>query len=68
LAALGVATTLMVLALERSRQLNTLIAVGPGRGQIRAMIFWETLLLTAAGEVLGLARGGCVVVAFGVCD
>jgi putative ABC transport system permease protein len=56
-AALGVATTLTVLVLERSRQLNTLIAVGADRGQIRAMIFWEALLLTAAGEALGLACG-----------
>ena len=56
-AALGVATTLAVLVLERSRQLNTLIAVGADRGQIRAMIFWEALLLTAAGEVLGMACG-----------
>ena len=57
MAALGVATTLTMLVLERSRQLNTLIAVGADRGQIRAMIFWEALLLTAAGEVLGLAFG-----------
>jgi putative ABC transport system permease protein len=45
------------LVLERSRQLHTLIAVGADRVQIRAMIFWEALLLTAAGEVLGLACG-----------
>ncbi len=31
--------------------------MGADRGQIRAMIFWEALLLTAAGEVLGLACG-----------
>jgi putative ABC transport system permease protein len=56
-AALGIATTLMVVVLERTRQLNTMLAVGAGRGQVRAMILWEGLYLVAAGEAAGLLCG-----------
>lgn len=55
--ALGIATTLTVLVLHRFRQLNTLSAIGASRGQIRAMVFWEAILMVAAGEVIGLACG-----------
>jgi putative ABC transport system permease protein len=57
IAALGIATTLAVLVLERSRQLNTLLAVGADTGQIRSMIFWEAAFLVVAGECLGLICG-----------
>jgi putative ABC transport system permease protein len=56
-AALGITTTLTVMVLERTRQLNTLLAVGGSFGQIRAMIFWEASFLVAAGELAGLACG-----------
>jgi putative ABC transport system permease protein len=56
-AALGIATTLTVLVLERSRQLNTLFAVGASFRQIRAMIFWEAALMIVAGEIAGLICG-----------
>ena len=55
--ALGIATTLTVLVLERFRQLNTLAAIGASRGQIRSMVFWEAVLMVAAGELIGLACG-----------
>jgi len=56
-AALGITTTLTVLVLERTQQLHTLVAVGASFGQIRAMIFWEAILLVTAGECLGLGCG-----------
>ncbi|UCF95175.1 MAG: ABC transporter permease, partial [Desulfobacterales bacterium] len=56
-AALGITTTLTVLVLERSRQLNTLFAVGGSFGQIRSMIFWEAALMVVAGEIAGLGCG-----------
>jgi putative ABC transport system permease protein len=56
-AGLGITTTLTVLVLERIRQLNTLVAVGASEGQVRAMIFWEALLMVAAGEAIGLLCG-----------
>jgi putative ABC transport system permease protein len=57
IAALGITTTLAVQILERTRQLNTLFAIGADYGQIRAMIFWEATLLVLAGETAGLLCG-----------
>jgi putative ABC transport system permease protein len=57
IATLGIATTLAVLVLERSRQLNILYAVGSTLGQIRAMIFWEALLMVLSGEIAGVGCG-----------
>jgi putative ABC transport system permease protein len=57
IAALGIATTLTVLVLERSRQLNTLFAIGASFGQIRSMIFWEAAFLVVTGEVVGTVCG-----------
>ncbi|MGD9102929.1 MAG: FtsX-like permease family protein, partial [Desulfobacterales bacterium] len=57
IAALGIATTLTVLVLERSRQLNTLFAVGASFRQIRSMIFWEAAFLVVIGELAGIICG-----------
>ncbi len=56
-AALGITTTMTVLVLERIRQLNTLLAVGGSRRQVRRMILWEAVVMVAAGEAAGLAGG-----------
>jgi putative ABC transport system permease protein len=56
-AALGITSTLTVLVLERSRELNTIFAVGGSYGQIRAMIFWEAFLMVLTGEFLGILCG-----------
>ncbi|MFY9941870.1 MAG: ABC transporter permease, partial [Desulfobacterales bacterium] len=56
-AALGIATTLTLLVLERSRQLTTLLAIGGSPGQMRAMIFWEAALMVVMGETAGLFCG-----------
>ncbi len=56
-AGLGITTTLTVLVMERIRQLNTLLAVGAGSGQVRSMIFWEAILMVTAGEGVGLVCG-----------
>ena len=57
IAALGIATTLTVLVLERSKQLNTLTAVGADFGQIRSMILWEAAFMVVAGELAGIVCG-----------
>jgi putative ABC transport system permease protein len=57
IAALGIATTLTVLVLERSKQLNTLYAVGADVGQIRSMILWEAAFMVFAGELAGMVCG-----------
>ena len=56
-AALGITTTLTVLVLERTRQLQTLIAIGGSFAQIRAMIFWEAIFMVSTGECVGLVCG-----------
>jgi putative ABC transport system permease protein len=57
IAALGIATTLTVMVLERSRQLNTLFAIGASFRQIRLMIFWEAGFMVVIGEVAGVICG-----------
>jgi putative ABC transport system permease protein len=57
IAALGIATTLTVLVLERSKQLNTLYAVGADFRQIRSMILWEAIFIVVAGELAGIVCG-----------
>ena len=57
IAGLGIATTLTVLVLERSRQLNTLFAIGASFRQIRRMIFWEAAFLVVIGELAGIFCG-----------
>ena len=57
IAALGITTTLTVMVLERSRQLNTLFAIGASFRQIRQIIFWEAAFLVVAGEIAGIVCG-----------
>ena len=57
IAALGIATTLTVMVLERSPQLNTLFAVGASFRQIRTMIFWEAGFMVVIGELAGVICG-----------
>ncbi len=56
-AALGITSALTVSVLERGRELNTIFAVGGSFGQIRAMIFWEALLMVFTGKLLGMVCG-----------
>ncbi len=57
IAGLGITTTLTVQVLQRSVQLNTLLALGASRNQIRRMIFWEAALITVTGIAVGIACG-----------
>ena len=57
IAALGIATTLTVMVLERSRQFNTLFAVGASFRQIRLMILWEAGFMVVIGELAGVICG-----------
>lgn len=56
-ATLGMATTLSVLVLERTKQIHTLIACGASRAQVRAMIIWEATLMVLGGQCMGLVCG-----------
>lgn len=55
-AALGVASTLAVLVMDRIRHFYTIIAIGGTQWQIRSIVLWEALIMVLTGEVLG---GGC---------
>jgi putative ABC transport system permease protein len=57
ISALGVATTLTILVLERAMQFQTMIATGASPAQIRAVIGWEALTMVLMGEALGLGCG-----------
>jgi putative ABC transport system permease protein len=56
-AALGIATALSVLVLQRTRQFNTIRAVGGSPAQLRTTILWEAGLLVIAGQAAGLVCG-----------
>jgi putative ABC transport system permease protein len=57
IAALGVATTLTILVMERAKQFQTMTAIGASPAQVRAVIGWEAVIMVLLGEVLGLACG-----------
>ena len=56
-AALGIATTLVVLVLQRQIQINTVRALGASTAQLRRMIIWEASLIVVIGQAAGLACG-----------
>ncbi|MFJ8927871.1 ABC transporter permease [Streptomyces sp. NPDC102364] len=58
IALLGIANTLTLALHERTRELGLLRAVGQTRGQLRAMVRWESVLVAAFGTAGGLVLGG----------
>jgi len=57
IALFGIVNTLGLSIFERIRELGLLRAVGATRGQLRAMIRWEAVIIAVLGAVLGLAIG-----------
>ncbi|AGL16651.1 FtsX-like permease family protein [Actinoplanes sp. N902-109] len=58
IAFLGIINTLTLSVTERLREIGLLRAVGMSRGQVRAMVCAESLILAALGGLLGLITGG----------
>lgn len=58
IALLGIANTLTLAVHERTRELGLLRAVGQTRAQLRSMVRWESVLVSAFGTAGGLALGG----------
>lgn len=56
-AILGVASTLLTLILERSREINILRLIGADRGQIRKMVVIEAGLMGGVSQAIGLTMG-----------
>jgi putative ABC transport system permease protein len=57
IALLGIANTLALSVLERTRELGLLRAVGMARRQVRAMVRWESVIIALFGTGMGLAIG-----------
>jgi putative ABC transport system permease protein len=57
IAFLGIVNTLALSVLERVRELGLLRAIGMTRGQLRAMVRWEAVIIAMLGAVLGLVVG-----------
>jgi putative ABC transport system permease protein len=57
IALIGIANTLVLSIYERTRELGLLRAVGTTRGQLRAMIRYEALVMSLFGALEGLVLG-----------
>lgn len=54
---LGVINTLAMSVIERTREIGVLRALGPSRWQVRSTMLDESLIITVAGSVVGVAAG-----------
>src|SRR6266508_3134656 len=57
IALLGIVNTLVLSVFERTRELGLLRAVGMTRGQVRAMVRWESVVISLIGAVTGAGLG-----------
>ena len=57
IALLGISNTLALSILERTRELGLLRSIGMTRGQLRATVRWESVIIALQGTVLGLVIG-----------
>jgi putative ABC transport system permease protein len=57
IALLGIVNTLALSVFERTRELGLLRAVGMTRGQVRAMIRWESVVISLIGATVGAGLG-----------
>lgn len=57
IALIGIANTLGLSVVERTRELGMLRAVGATRGQVRSAVRWEAALIAAFGSLVGLGAG-----------
>ena len=57
IALIGIGNTLSLSIHERTRELGLLRAVGMHRGQLRASIRWEAVLISVLGTLVGLGLG-----------
>ena len=57
IALLGIANTLALSIIERTRELGMMRAVGMTRAQLRSMIRWESVIIAIQGTLLGLVVG-----------
>jgi putative ABC transport system permease protein len=63
IALIGIVNTLMLSVFERTREIGLLRAVGMRRGQVKAMIRSESVIIALFGAVIGVVMGTIVGVA-----
>jgi len=61
IATLGIANTMLMSVFERTREIGTMMAFGMTRKEILALFIFESMLLGAAGGILGAFVGGSLV-------
>jgi putative ABC transport system permease protein len=61
---LGVVNTLAMSVIERTREIGVLRALGSSRWQIRRTMVAESLLITIAGALTGVAAGLAIAIAW----
>jgi putative ABC transport system permease protein len=59
-AALGVASTVFAIVLERRREIGVIRALGASQSQVRRVVVWEATLIGILGAALGVAVGFAV--------
>ncbi len=57
IAAFGIANTMRLSTIERTREIGLLRAVGMTRGQVQSTIRWEAVITAVFGALLGVALG-----------
>ena len=57
IAVLGIVNTLALSVIERTREVGLLRAIGVSRGQLRAMITLESVVISSLGAILGVLLG-----------
>jgi putative ABC transport system permease protein len=64
-ALLGIANTMLMSVLERTREIGTMMSVGVKRRQILSLFLLEAALLGLLGGILGAAAGGSFILYYG---
>ncbi len=57
IALLGIANTLALSIIKRTRELGMMRAVGMTRAQLRSMVRWESVIIAIQGTLLGIVVG-----------
>ena len=57
IASIGIANTLRLSTLERTREIGLMRAIGMARPQVRGMVRWEAIIVSLLGAVLGVVMG-----------
>jgi len=62
--AFGIINTMLMVVLERVRELGMLMAIGMNKFRVFSMIMLETVMLTLTGGVIGMIIGWIIIAAF----